>query len=191
MNQNIASELEAIAAAYDILLPLSDGAKRRALAWLDDYFFGSDERIVIIEDEDEIDDGLDFSEDSDAAEYYESDDDYEDDAQDVEDEPEGFQTFEQFFYAIGPKTVRQKVATAAWWLEEEQGKESWKTFDVSKMLKGIDQPVRYLSTTITQEKRKSDPMVEQLSKSGSSMQAHGTYKLTSIGRSYIEDKLGR
>lgn len=191
MNQEIKNEFEAISAMYDILSPLTNSAKRRALAWLDDCFFGSEEQVFIINDaaENELGEEFDLGEDTEDAEFYDADSDCATE-EDMEEEPEGFESFDQFFDAIAPKTVRQKVATAAWWLEEEQDEESWKTFDISKMLKGIDQPVRYLSTTITQEKRKADPMVEQLSKSGTSMQAHGTYRLTSFGRSFVEERLG-
>lgn len=199
MSPQIKTEFEAISAIYDILQPLSDGARRRALAWLDDCFFGSEEQVFIVEDDDDFEDDVEFTND-DSSEYYDDEDEYDDEVdeqgEDVEEEeaeevPEGYQTFDQFFDAIGPKTVRQKVATAAWWLEEEQGKESWKTFDISKSLKGIGQPVRYLSTTITQEKSKPEPLVKQLSKSGTSQQAHGTYQLTANGRAFVEERLGR
>ncbi|MEE0026773.1 MAG: hypothetical protein U0J70_04220 [Atopobiaceae bacterium] len=185
MNPTVQSEFEAIDSIRTIMMPLSDGARRRVLSWLDDYFLCEEESAPA---------SFAVEESMDEAEAYDDFDDFDDEP---EEEPEdttdpfedGFSSFAQFYDFINPKTVRQKVATAGWWLEEEQGSESWKTFDISKSLKSIDKPVRYLSTTITQEKKKADPLVEQLSKSGDSMQAHGTYRLTDDGRSYIQGKL--
>lgn len=187
MNPTVQSEFEAIDSIRTIMMPLSDGARRRVLSWLDDYFLCEEEPVAVTFD---VEEAVDEPED------YDDFDDFEDEPEDedeVEEEPnpleDGFSSFGQFYDFINPKTVRQKVATAGWWLEEEQGTESWKTFDISKSLKSIDKPVRYLSTTITQEKRKADPLVEQLSKSGDSMQAHGTYRLTDEGRAYVQGKL--
>lgn len=181
MDPTIQNEFEAIDAIRTIMMSLSDGARRRVLSWLDDYFLCEDEATPITF---VVEDGMDD-------ESFE--DEYEDDEDEPEEEPNplevGFSSFAQFYDVVNPKTVRQKVATAGWWLEDELGHESWKTFDISKSLKSIDKPVRYLSTTITQEKRKSDPLVEQLSKSGDSMQAHGTYRLTDEGRAFVQGRL--
>ena len=186
MNPTVQAEFEAIDAIFTIMTPLSDGARRRVLSWLDDYFLCEDAVApATFEATDNAEESASYDND------YDDFDGFDDDETEEEPNPleEGFTSFAQFYDVVNPKTVRQKVATAGWWLEDEQGKESWKTFDISKSLKSIDKPVRYLSTTITQEKRKADPMVEQLSKSGDSMQAHGTYRLTDEGRAFVQGRL--
>ena len=118
------------------------------------------------------------------------------------DEPEGadeaedpatdgsFSTFSQFYDYINPKTARQKIATAGWWLEEQDGMESWRTFDVTKMLKEIGRPLGYVSGTLNQELRREDPIVDVMARSGESMQSHKAFALSQFGRAFIQGRLG-
>jgi hypothetical protein len=55
-------------------------------------------------------------------------------------------------------------------------------------MKVMGKPMKYLSTTIAQERKKDIPFVEQVSK-GEGQQAHGEYRLTSAGRAYVDERL--
>ena len=192
MSAHLMPELEAITSAIDLLQPLTPDARSRVLAWLDDYFkHHSDYELsptpetVKTENAIAAHDQIEMSQVG-VDEMYSS--------TSIEEEPienyeESFDSFEQFYDYIAPKTARQKVATTGWWLEFEEGKASWRTFDITKALKNIGRPLRYLSTTITQEKKKDDPLIEQLSKDGDSAQAHGTFRLSEFGRAYVEGNL--
>jgi len=196
MSAQLMPELEAITLAIDLLQPLSPDARSRVLAWLDDYFKHHSDyefstalsstpesvntvNAMVAHDDIEISQaGVD--------EMYATTSVDENSNEDYE---ESFDSFEQFYDYIAPKTARQKVATTGWWLEFEEGQPSWRTFDITKALKNIGRPLRYLSTTITQEKKKDDPLIEQLSKDGDSAQAHGTFRLSEFGRAYVEGNL--
>lgn len=196
MPAHLMPELEAITSAIDLLQPLSPDARSRVLAWLDDYFKHHSDydfstaispapENVNAENAIAAHNHIEMSQVS-GDEMYSSTSAEEGSLDNYE---ESFDSFEQFYDYIAPKTARQKVATTGWWLEFEEGQSSWRTFDITKALKNIGRPLRYLSTTITQEKKKDDPLIEQLSKDGDSAQAHGTFRLSEFGRAYVEGNL--
>jgi hypothetical protein len=140
MSAHLMPELEAITSAIDLLQPLTPDARSRVLAWLDDYFkHHSDYELsptpetVKTENAIAAHDQIEMSQVG-VDELYSS--------TSIEEEPienyeESFDSFEQFYDYIAPKTARQKVATTGWWLEFEEGKASWRTFDITKALKNI------------------------------------------------------
>ena len=169
-------ELETMESLIAVLEPFSASERSRMLAWLGDYFesegaleaAGQQAEPDVAEDE--LGEPLD--------------------ADDVQDEEEvTIDTLEELMALVMPKTARQKVACVGWWLEERDGEESWRTYEVTKALKSIGQPLQHLSTTITHEKKRDDSMVVQVAKSGDSMQARGSYKLSELGRGFVEGRL--
>lgn len=131
------------------------------------------------------------SRDGGAVEYEEDafEDDAETDEPQAEFEDEQFESFLQLYELVGPRTARQKVATAAWWLEECEGRESWKSSDVSNMLDDIERPLRYISTTIAHERQREDPLVERMSGSDGSMSGQGKFHLSQFGRAFVEGRV--
>lgn len=120
--------------------------------------------------------------------------DYEDGVSD-EGGPSGFSNFAQLYDCVEPKTARQKVATAAWWLEEAEDYVTWRTFDVTKALKAIGRPLRYISSTINQEQKRDDPLVEQVTPSGDAgqsptEQSPREFVLTDFGRQFVQGRIG-
>lgn len=98
-------------------------------------------------------------------------------------------TFEGLFATVAPKTVIQKALTAAYWVETNDGKETWRSHDITKCLASIDVKVNALSASLALAEKKEEPLVELMSKSGDSMQARKTFRLTEAGRAFVEGRL--
>ncbi len=170
-------ELQVLNDVAHELTVLEKDEQRRVIVWLADFF---DVYADDIFDYDGLDDfGFNNNAAIEAANY-----DVENVA--AADEP---LTWKSFYERVAPKTAIQKIATAAYWLETEENKESWKSFETNKLLKQIDIKVSSVSGTLALDAKRDDPMTETLSKSGDSMQARKTFKLTSTGRSWVEDRL--
>lgn len=165
------NELKVLNDVRGILSALSKDEQRRSLEWLMDYF-------------DIYDRDFDFDD------IYDYDDDYEfgDDIADggAANAP---LTFEGVYNKVEPKTAIQKIVTAAWWLERQEGKESWKSFEVNKLLKSLDVKISSVSGTLAIENKKDDSMIVVLEKSGDSMQARKTFRLSDAGYAFVDGRL--
>ena len=104
----------------------------------------------------------------------------------VEPEPH---TLETFFAAVAPKTAIQKIVACAYWLETEENHESWKSFEVNKLLKSLDIKVSSVSGTLALEAKKDTPLVQVLDKSGDSMQSRKTFRLSDAGLAFVENRI--
>ena len=197
---HILREIEAMDSLSAILLPLTQDECRRVLMWAEARFAGSDEAqtslsagtatdasaspVVAASQAPAIPVSPSLYEDY----SFEDDEDAEADASETADDAGTYTDLSSFLAAVSPKTAIQKVATCAWWLEEQEGLPTWRTFDVTKSMKLMGKPMKYLSTTISQERGKDIPLVEQVSK-GEGQQGHGEYRLTEAGRTYINERL--
>ena len=99
---------------------------------------------------------------------------------------DAFESFSELYELVGPRTARQKVAVAAWWIEEEQGKQSWKGSDVASLYEDMGSPLSYISTTIAHEKQREDPFVERIARSDTGVRKQGDFHLTQFGRAFVE-----
>ena len=164
-----------------IMEPLKKDEQRRILMWLEDYFGIYDEDEFGFSDDDvEIEPTKVFVIEDDVI-----DDEYEDEA---EDEPEE-NTLESFFDKAHPKTAIQKIVCAAYWIETEQNKDSWKSFEVNKLLKSLDIKVSSVSGTLALEAKKDDPMIVVLDKSSDSMQGRKTFRLSDTGYAFVNGRI--
>ena len=200
MAGHLLREIEAMDSLSAILLPLTQDECRRVLMWAEARFAGIEDAQTSAPTPMTADSPLSSSavspqgsqilSSSSSFEDYAlvDDDDFEDGATDPEDDGPAYTDLSSFFAVVSPKTAIQKVATCAWWLEEQEGLPTWRTFDVTKSMKVMGMPMKYLSTTITQERKKDSPFVEQVSK-GEGQQGHGEYRLTSAGRTYVDERL--
>ncbi|MBR1830289.1 MAG: hypothetical protein IJ781_12475 [Atopobiaceae bacterium] len=156
-----------------ILATLNGDERRRVIVWLTDYFG------ILEDDLTEYDfDAMPFE-----APTFEE---YEVEEAPAEEAPD---TFESFYATVAPKTAIQKIVTAAHWLETKDGKESWKSFEINKLLKSIDVKVTSVSGTLGLEEKKDQPLVEVLQKSGDSMQARKTFRLSEAGYAFVSNRL--
>ena len=167
------NELKVLNDVADILRGLNKGEQRRTLEWLLDYFDVYDEAL--------IEDAFIIPDEEDDVEFGGMDEEVEETPVDAD--------FETLYNAVAPKTAIQKIVTAAWWLENKDGKDSWKSFEVNKLLKSLDVKVSSVSGTLAIEGKKDDPKIVVLDKSGDSMQARKTFRLSDSGIKFIEDRM--
>ena len=163
-------ELEAMNQVAASLADFSKDEQRRIIVWLADFFDIYDDALFDI-DEYLDEDGTFIG--SDAAAL-------------ADDAP---LTWEQFYERVAPKTAIQKIVTAGYWLETEEGKEFWKSFETNKLLKALDVKVSSVSGTLALDSKKDEPLTETLSKSGDSMQARKTFRLSDKGKAWVEEHL--
>ncbi len=97
-------------------------------------------------------------------------------------------TFAEPYAAVSPKTGAQKAAVAGYWLQTQDGAESWKASEVNKLLKSIDVKVSSISIVLTNAVKAKTPLVEQLARLGEGERSRKTFRLTSAGTSYVEDR---
>jgi hypothetical protein len=93
--------------------------------------------------------------------------------------------FVDLYDAVNPSTDVDRVLTGAYWLQVLQGHDSWKAFEVNKLLKDTGYGVDSISHKFAAAQEKKPALVRQMSKSGKTRQATKTYKLTSAGVDYI------
>ena len=174
------NEFAVIAQVAEELAVLDKGGIRRALNWLSDYYAVDDifDAFDIIDDADAVEDAIIEESMAEAEE-----------AEEVVEAPAEPETFEDFFAQVAPKTAIQKAVTAAYWLQTTDGKQEWKSFDVNKLLRQIGVKISSISGTLAIDEKKETPLVEQLSKSGDSMQARKTFRLSDAGKSFVEDRI--
>ena len=182
------NELTVMSDVAEIMAPLRRDERRRVIEWLSDYFNVYGDEFVIAED---IEDAAETElpvvtivteevADEPEAEHEEG--------EAVEEEPAPL-TFESFYAQIAPKTAIQKIVTSAYWLETQEGKDSWKSFEVNKLLKSIDVKVTSVSGTLAIDAKRPSPLTVVLDKSGDSMQSRKTFALSVEGQQFIEDRL--
>ena len=180
MAQDLMFELETINSVVQLMNPLTADERARVIAWLSSYYAvdaPAAEAVVVVAETAVADAETDDIDDEDAADEAiepASDDD--------------FRTFAEFYDFVAPKTARQKVATAASWLEDDLEYDTWKTYDITKLLKSIDRPLKFVSGTIFQEAKKVDPLVAAVETDDEEKQFRGQYKLTEYGRAFIQGK---
>ena len=164
------NELKVLNDVCGILSDLTKDEQRRSLEWLMDYF-------DIYDREFEFDD------------FYDMDGDLAAGGDVAADAAGAPATFEDIYNKVAPKTAIQKIVTAAWWLERNEGKESWKSFEVNKLLKSLDVKISSVSGTLAIENKKDDSMIVVLEKSGDSMQARKTFRLSETGYAFVDGRL--
>lgn len=174
-------ELEVMNELVTVFDGLDKGELRRIIAWLEDYFDVYEEECICA-DAPESDENI--AETAEGLPYDEADNE---DHLGSSSEP---QDFEDLYNRVSPKTAIQKIVTAAYWLETHDEKDSWKSFEANKLLKSLGIKVSSVSGTLALESKKDIPFVELLAKSGDSMQARKTFRLSDAGVTFVEGRMG-
>lgn len=182
------NELVVLNDVAELMSSLTKGEQRRIVAWLEDYFgtleFDDDEfdapTVVVELNDDEVVENDAVAEDEDEA--------YEAEADEAPAEA-GPLTIEGLFEQVAPKTAIQKIVTAAYWLDVEEDKATWKSFEVNKLLKSLGYKLSSVSGTLAIESKKPEPMVIVQDKSTDSMQGRKTFRLSEAGLNFVEDRL--
>ena len=194
MGQDLMFELETINSVVQLMNPLTPAERARTITWLAAYYgVGAADACAAAEAVSApvagAEGAADAADASDADAASEGLDGAEDTSLEASDDDD-FHTFAEFYDFVAPKTARQKVATAASWLEDDLEYDTWKTYDITKLLKSIDQPLKFVSGTIFQEAKKADPLVAAVETDEEEKRFRGQYRLTEFGRAFIQGKFG-
>ena len=102
----------------------------------------------------------------------------------------GFATFAELHAAADPKTGKDRVLLAAYWLQVCEGAESFVSLSVNKALKDLGYGISNVTTAFDSLRSQKPALVLQLKKAGTSRQARKTYKLTEAGVEAVKEMLG-
>lgn len=166
-------ELEVMQIIADAIDELTPAQKVRVAAWLSAYATNED---VSVQDE------PDMQDDQPVDPAWE---------EPVEEEyvPQTFDTFAELFEAVAPKTAMQKVAVAAYWLQNMQDKQVWKASEANKLLKSIDVKISSISIVLTNGIKSKEPLAAMVARNGDSMRSRKTFTLTDAGIAFVENRI--
>lgn len=123
------------------------------------------------------------------AEETENGDHRDEDDQQAEDGGNGWEHFAELYDASGASTHAAGMLVAAYWVQIVQGRQSFGSLELNKLLKdlghGVTGTAKVMSTLIG----KKPAHILQLKKSGKSQQARKTYRLTDAGRKAVEQMI--
>lgn len=166
---------------------LTQAEKKRVAVWLSEYVQQDSEVLTrstvdasAIIDANQTDVWVD-----DAADAFPSDEAVAEDA----DDATAFESFDALYAKVAPAKGAQKAATAAWWLEDMGGQQSWTAFEVNKLLKSIDVKVSSISIVLTNAVKADGALVEELGRSGDGTRSRKAFRLTEAGREYVQARL--
>lgn len=93
----------------------------------------------------------------------------------------GFETFAELFEAAHPSTEREKALVASYWVQVCESQQSFGSQTLNDALKDLGHGVGNITDALSALKDDRPALVLQLKKSGTSKQARKTYKLTQAG----------
>ncbi len=100
-----------------------------------------------------------------------------------------FATFAELYERVSPRKGAQRAAVAGYWLQTEQGQQSWKASEVNKLLKSIDVKVSSMSIVLTNAVKAKEALVVELARLGDGERSRKTFCLSELGLSYVEGSL--
>lgn len=174
----ILPEISAIQIIADTIEELTPAERRRVAAWLSEYA-KQDDAVAIAAPQ--VETAVEQEVDTDA--------EFEDAAEDEALTAFPYDSFVDFYNATAPKTGAQKAAVAGYWLESQEGLESWKVFEVNKLLKSIGVKVSSMSIVLTNAVKANPALVEELGRLGDGERARKTFRLSTVGNAYVEGLL--
>ncbi len=161
--QDVSKELSAMQSISEVFTPLSDEARQRIISWTISFFginFLGEKMGRGISDETIMGASLE---------------------EEPKSMPQDFQYFAELFNRADPKTQEEKVLCAAYWVQEIEGKEQWKSSDLQKLLKDQGEVIEEISRVLNRAIKKRPSPILQLRKNGNSKQARKDYKMTQHG----------
>lgn len=97
--------------------------------------------------------------------------------------------FAELYDATGASTHPEGMLVAAYWVQILQGRGSFGSYELNKLLKDLGHGVTGTAKVMSNLIAKKPALILQLKKSGKSRQARKTYKLTDAGRKVVEQML--
>jgi hypothetical protein len=101
-----------------------------------------------------------------------------------------FESFPELLSASGAKTDVMRALVAAYWLQFGPDKQSqFVSHSVNELLNDTGHKVKNITDVLSSLKEKKPSLVVQVAKKGSTKQARKTYRVTSPGRTKVEEML--
>ncbi|MBR3225732.1 MAG: hypothetical protein IKF78_10490 [Atopobiaceae bacterium] len=187
-------ELNAMQTVADAMEGLSPQERKRVVAWIADYTLQDESVAPFTEDSNTKIDNADAKIEESSAECINAEvsADFSDSQTDVTEQEQqtAYDTFADFYEAAAPRKGAQKAAVAGYWLETTQGLESWKAFEVNKLLKQIGVKVSSMSIVLSNAVKTSNPLIVELERQSTGERSRKTFRLSDWGRSYVQNCIG-
>lgn len=104
-------------------------------------------------------------------------------------EQQEFKIFPDLYHAANPETESEKALIGGYWLQCCQGQDSFDSFTINSLLKGMGYSVSNITRAIDALMAQDPKPVMQLKKSGLSRQARKSFKLTTTGIKRVAEML--
>lgn len=175
------AEIEAISKVAEALADLDDEARGRVLRWAAERFdvvISAPRKRGQVDEMDEDDDDLD--------------DDLGDQSQETGRGGGGSREFEHFaelYDLMDPKTDAERVLVASYWTQIIQGKATFGSYELNKVLKDLGNGVGTINKAMSTNIKKKPALILQVSRGGSTQQARKKYKLTDGGKKWVAARL--
>jgi hypothetical protein len=170
------AEIEAMGKVVDALGGLEEDERGRVLRWAAERY-----GVAILNtrggnvEADEADDDVDDSR--------------EDDTGSGGGQKLKVEDFAEFYDATDPKTDAERVLVASYWVQVHQGKTTFGSLDLNKLLKDLGHGVGTINKAMTTNINKKPALILQVTRGGSARQARKKYKLTDAGKKWVLARL--
>jgi hypothetical protein len=105
------------------------------------------------------------------------------------DSGQQFAEFAELYDAVSPKSNAERALTAAYWVQEVEAKGNFQALACNTLLKHLGHGVGNITEALDTLKNQKPALVLQLKKSGTSVQARKTYKVTNEGVKRIRQSM--
>jgi hypothetical protein len=173
------AEIEAMGQIATALADLDDGARTRVLRWAAERY-----GIKILRPEGSGGRGADAAGGDDDA--------------DEPGSPDGnggtsdrdYEHFAELYDAVAPTSDPERVLVAAYWTQVVEGKATFGSQELNKLLKQLGHGVGTVNKAMTSNMKKKPAFILQVARGGSSQQARKKYKVTDAGMKWVKGKIG-
>jgi hypothetical protein len=172
------AEIEAMSKVADALGNLEEDECGRVLRWAVERYGITIPRMrggKVQEDDEDRDDDLD--------------DDLEGENGGGGSENLRFEHFAEFYDAADPKTDAERVLVASYWAQVDQGKTTFGSLELNKILKDLGHGVGTINKAMSANIKKKPALILQVARGGSAQQARKKYKLTEAGKKWVAARL--
>lgn len=100
-----------------------------------------------------------------------------------------FEEFADLYDFAAPKTDAERVLVASYWAQVIQGKKTFGSLELNKVLKELGHGVGTINKAMSRNMGKKPALILQVARGGSAQQARKKYKLTEAGKKWVAARL--
>lgn len=100
-----------------------------------------------------------------------------------------FGSFPDLYHAAQPRTDGEKALVGGYWLQLNEGRDSFDSFSVNQSLKDMGYPIGNITRAFDWLKSQKPQFVQQMKKSGTTKQARKLFKVTQAGIKRVEEMI--